>query len=146
MAKSKSFNAEALATLTGSAPQLKPAMKVAVTPVKKKQTKDVKVLAEKAKVDVAQDVKDTEKRVVVAQQEQTIAAKTVKKVSKAKKESDLGIQDPNKRSVKVKNAPVTYYLNTTNMQKLKEYAEKTDQKPSWILDELIYDFLLENAG
>lgn len=138
MAKSKSFNAEALATLTGS-PQSQPTMKVAVAPTKKVEPKKAPVIATEVKVVKQQEVAVVEKAEIKP-------AKAAKKAAKGKKAVDLGIQDPNKRSVKVKNAPVTYYLNTANMQKLKEYAEETDQKPSWILDELIYDFLLENAG
>ena len=51
------------------------------------------------------------------------------------------LQDPNRRSIKKSNAAVTLYLNATNLNRLKQHAEAEEQKISWLIDEMIYEYL-----
>ena len=49
--------------------------------------------------------------------------------------------DPNKRSTRAKNTQIAFYLNEQNVNMLKKIAEDEDQKVSWIVDEIIYEYL-----
>ncbi len=135
MGKKKSFTTSGIAALTGESRVVETKETPAETVVEKKV-----------------EMKPVEKVAPAAPAEETVQetttpapkkASTNKRRTTAKKKTP-GIQDPNKRSVKKSNRPVTLYLNSTNMDKLTEYAEQEQQKISWLIDELIYDFLREN--
>jgi hypothetical protein len=123
MGKKKSFTTGALASLTGKAPEAK---RVEVVTTKEEVEPEVINTPEVKK---APEVKP-------------LPSVATKKSTTRKKKS-TGLQDPNKRSVKKSHTPVTLYLNATNLERLKQYAEEEEQKISWLIDEMIYDYLSE---
>ena len=121
MGKKKSFTTSALASLTGQSPAID---KVAPEEPMKEISEPV----------VAKPTVDPVKEVAASKP-------GVNKQTKAKKTKKPGLQDPNKRSIKKSHTPVTLYLNATNLDRLKQHAEAEEQKISWLIDEMIYEYL-----
>ena len=115
MGRKKSFTSSGLAALTGESP-----MEPIAQPIEKE-----------SKTAVAPDEYSST----------AVEPNTTKKRTKAKKKKNPELQDPNRRSIKKSNAAVTLYLNATNLNRLKQYAEAEEQKISWLIDELIYEYL-----
>ena len=131
MGRKKSFTSSGLAALTGESPMepLKQtvkveAMELIAQPIEKDLNTTATVIAPK------------EDRSPIA-----VESNTSKKRTKAKKKKNTVLQDPNRRSIKKSNAPVTLYLNATNLNRLKQHAEAEEQKISWLIDEMIYEYL-----
>lgn len=131
MGRKKEFTTSAFASLTGTAPVTKPIVK---EPQKKEETSTEAQNAKAA---------DEEKIEAKANSAKSVAKKAAS--AKAKKSNRSDIQNPNKRSVRAVHSPVTLYLNERNLNKLKEVAEEEAQKISWIIDELIYDYLVQHT-
>ena len=131
MGRKKSFTSSGLAALTGESP---------MEPLK--QTQKVEAMEP-----VAQPIEKESKTptTAVVQKEDSsptaAAPNTPKKRTKAKKKKNTALQDPNRRSIKKSNAAVTLYLNATNLNRLKQHAEAEEQKISWLIDEMIYEYL-----
>ena len=131
MGRKKSFTSSGLAALTGESPMepLKPTVKVeSMEPIAKPIEKDSNTTA--TVVAPAADNSPT-----------AVESNTPKKRTKAKKKKNTVLQDPNRRSIKKSNAAVTLYLNATNLNRLKQHAEAEEQKISWLIDEMIYEYL-----
>jgi len=133
MGKKKSFSSSGLAALTGKS-RVEPLQKAAevstvkpVTPPIIKEVPTIETIPSKESSAPVPATKVSPKR---------------RTTTKKKKSS--GLQDPNKRSIKKSNAAVTLYLNAHNLEKLKTYAENEEQKISWLIDDMIYDFLQEH--
>ena len=131
MGRKKSFTSSGLAALTGESPMepLKQPEKVqAMEPIARPIEKELNTTA-----------------TVVAPKEDSsptpVEPNTPKKRTKAKKNKNPVLQDPNRRSIKKSNAAVTLYLNATNLNRLKQHAEAEEQKISWLIDEMIYEYL-----
>jgi len=121
MGKKKSFTTSALASLTGQSPAID------------------KVVPEEPIKEISEPV--VAKPTVDPVKEVAAPKSAPKKQTKAKKAKKPGLQDPNKRSIKKSHTPVTLYLNATNLQRLKQHAESEEQKISWLIDEMIYEYL-----
>ena len=133
MGKKKSFTSSALASLTG---ETKTATSSNNTPIEETtQPKPEPVVEARESTTVE---KPTEERPTKPVAKKSAKA-TTRRTTKKKKPS--GLQDPNKRSIKKSHVPVTLYLNATNLERLKEYAEDEEQKISWLIDEMIFDYL-----
>jgi len=144
MGKSKDFSSAAFGTLTGTAKKNEETV-VNLPPPAKKANKEVatKVAAEKNSTTSEGKGNSGSSSHVSQKDTKTPGHRTRKKMKLTVGDGVNGLQDPNMRSVKVKNKPFTFYLNAVNAAKLKDYADEHDQKPSWILDEIIYEFLSE---
>ena len=131
MGRKKSFTSSGLAALTGESPMepLKPTVKVeAMEPIAQPIEKELNTTA--TVVTTKEDSSAT-----------PVESKTPKKRTKVKKKKNTALQDPNRRSIKKSNAAVTLYLNATNLNRLKQHAEAEEQKISWLIDEMIYEYL-----
>ena len=131
MGRKKSFTSSGLAALTGESPMepLKQTVKVEAMepiaqPIEKEPNTTTTAVAPK---------KDSSPTAA--------APNTPKNRTKAKKKKNTALQDPNRRSIKKSNAAVTLYLNATNLNRLKQHAEAEEQKISWLIDEMIYEYL-----
>jgi hypothetical protein len=125
MGRKKEFTTSAFASLTGTAPATKPIVKTEVAETQTTKAADTEKIETKAN-----STKSAPKKAATA---------------KSKKSNRSDIQNPNKRSVRAVHTPVTLYLNERNLNKLKEVAEEEAQKISWIIDELIYDYLVQHT-
>ena len=143
MGKTKDFSSNALATLTGK-PKL-PGTQVENRVQNVKQVEETLAIKQ-AVVDIPAEVAEKALAKTPAPQqapqvEKEGRAKTKKKVVKVKSTAGEGPMDPNKRSTRAKNTQIAFYLNEQNVNMLKKIAEDEDQKVSWIVDEIIYEYL-----
>lgn len=143
MGKTKDFSSNALATLTGK-PKL-PGTQVENKVQTVKQVQEEPAVKQ-AVVDIPAEAAEkalakTSAPKSVPQVKKEGSAKGKKKVVKAKSTSGEGPMDPNKRSTRAKNTQIAFYLNEQNVNMLKKIAEDEDQKVSWIVDEIIYEYL-----
>lgn len=129
MGKKKSFTTSALASLTGQSTSVAQPTPV----VEESETTKTKI----------ETVEPQESKPKTSDTKAAVSTPAKKAPAKRfpKKKKPTGLQDPNKRSVKKSHTPVTLYLNATNLEKLKEHAEQEEQKISWLIDEMIYDYL-----
>ena len=131
MGRKKSFTSSGLAALTGESP---------MEPLKQ----PVKVEAMETIAQPIEKEPNTTAAAVAPKKDSSatpVESNTAKKRTKAKKKKNTALQDPNRRSIKKSNAAVTLYLNATNLNRLKQHAEAEEQKISWLIDEMIYEYL-----
>ncbi len=133
MGKKKSFSSSGLAALTGKS-RVEPLQKATEVPTVESVPPPI--------------TKEPPKIETIPSKESSAPVPATKVSPKsrisAKKKKNSGLQDPNKRSIKKSNTAVTLYLNAHNLEKLKTYAENKEQKISWLIDDMIYDFLHEH--